>query len=508
MKKSAPIVALAALLSVGNVLADLCAMGPKQELNGNWFCQPVKAIQYSNVGSSGSYRQITSMNSQTGSCEYQMKAFSGPLAPLNEEVSLHFRGPIHIKQLAAYIPSSAKSVKKVRDTNVHQRAHQHVHNRLQAKHHVHAQNKRQEEVTATIDGQIVHWVNNYPGPSPSTCVPPAMVTATIDGQVQTWVNNWFGGGPAPTCTPSDTPAPAPGAAHNPAPQSAAQPPAPAPAKPSEVPLPTEVLMNPSTPVAPQAKVLPAPPAGPGVAQGQQYERIAYYDSVSQTVDNLVFLGNHGGQGSGVFSYAFGASLAYVNSAGTAGASSPQKLADTIIPSGSEITVMLGQPCSANDCGYVQPGSVAYHGFGGADKVFLIEYMMPMDPDTHGGFESDMPAIWMLNAQIPRTTQYGPDTCNCWTSGCGEFDIAESLFEGSTYLKSTLHTNKPGGDSDYIERPTSDTMKLAVVFSSSSSTIHVQVLPADTDFPSTLAASDINKMCQATPDNQVSHFSVT
>jgi hypothetical protein len=87
MKKSAPVVALAALLSVGNVLADLCAMGPKQELNGNWFCQPVKAIQYSNVGSSGSYKQITSMNSQTRLCEYQMKAFSGPLAPLDEEVS-------------------------------------------------------------------------------------------------------------------------------------------------------------------------------------------------------------------------------------------------------------------------------------------------------------------------------------------------------------------------------------------------------------------------------------
>jgi hypothetical protein len=60
-------------------------------------------------------------------------------------------------------------------------------------------------------------------------------------------------------------------------------------------------MNPSTPVAQPAKVLPAPPAGPGIAQGQQYKRIAYYDSVSQTVDNLVFLGNHGGQGSGVFS---------------------------------------------------------------------------------------------------------------------------------------------------------------------------------------------------------------
>jgi hypothetical protein len=31
-----------------------------------------------------------------------------------------------------------------------------------------------------------------------------------------------------------------------------------------------------------------------------YERIGYYHSTSQTVENMVFLGNHGGQGSGVF----------------------------------------------------------------------------------------------------------------------------------------------------------------------------------------------------------------
>jgi hypothetical protein len=31
-----------------------------------------------------------------------------------------------------------------------------------------------------------------------------------------------------------------------------------------------------------------------------YDRIGFYDSASQTLDNLVFLGNHGGQGSGVF----------------------------------------------------------------------------------------------------------------------------------------------------------------------------------------------------------------
>jgi hypothetical protein len=52
------------------------------------------------------------------------------------------------------------------------------------------------------------------------------------------------------------------------------------------------------------------------------------------------------------------------------------------------------------------------------------------------------------------------------------------------------------------------MKLAVVFSSSSSTIHVQVLPDDTGFPATLTGSKINAMCQITPDNQISHFTIT
>jgi len=74
----------------------------------------------------------------------------------------------------------------------------------------------------------------------------------------------------------------------------------------------------------------------------------------------------------------------------------------------------------------------------------------MDGTT--GFNADMPSIWMLNAQIPRTLQYGNAQCSCWESGCGELDIAEGLFSGSTYLKSTLHANTPGGDSDYLVHP--------------------------------------------------------
>ena len=66
------------------VNADQCALGSVQ-IDGNWFCQPVQAIRYSNVGTAGSYKQIVKMGSD-GKCESVPRRFSGPLSPLNEEV--------------------------------------------------------------------------------------------------------------------------------------------------------------------------------------------------------------------------------------------------------------------------------------------------------------------------------------------------------------------------------------------------------------------------------------
>jgi hypothetical protein len=135
----------------------------------------------------------------------------------------------------------------------------------------------------------------------------------------------------------------------------------------------------------------------------------------------------------------------------------------------------------------------------------MEFSMPLDGDT--GFNGDMPAIWMLNAQIPRTLQYGSASCSCWESGCGEFDIMEVLSSGSTYCKSTFHTNTPGGDSDYITRPTSGTMKLAVIFSSSSSTAHIQVLDDSVNFSSSLTAAQIETFCSSSTGSQLSLFTI-
>ena len=99
---------------------------------------------------------------------------------------------------------------------------------------------------------------------------------------------------------------------------------------------------------------------------------------------------------------------------------------------------------------------------------LFEFTMPMSGKK--GFNADMPAIWLLNGKIPRTQQYG--NCSCWggigKGGCGEFDIVEVLAEGGTKCKSTFHYTNSIGNSDYIDRPADNTMKLAVVFQSSSS----------------------------------------
>jgi hypothetical protein len=87
-----------------------------------------------------------------------------------------------------------------------------------------------------------------------------MVTATIDGQVVSWENSYFG--------PSSTA------------------PAPPPAQPSS---------TPSVALAPLPKTTTLP-----VDSSAEFVRAGYYDSASQRLDGLTFLGNHGGSGSGVF----------------------------------------------------------------------------------------------------------------------------------------------------------------------------------------------------------------
>ena len=151
------------LAFAASAVADQCASGSTLD-GGNYFCQLVDAIQYSNVGHAGSYNKVTSMGTD-GKCASSPVSYSGSLSPLDEEVSLHFRGPITLKQVAAYTKSSATAK---RDTHSHSR---HGHKAFHARAIKETNEKRADTVTATIDGKIVTWENNYFGPGGAVATP-------------------------------------------------------------------------------------------------------------------------------------------------------------------------------------------------------------------------------------------------------------------------------------------------------------------------------------------------
>lgn len=155
--------------SLATASAQACASGTAEQVGGNWYCSAVDSIAYSNFGSSGEYNEITSM--EGGSCSSTPKKYNGPLAPLNDEVSLHFRGPLQLKKLAVYVPGTDDDEKRSLKPSIHQRRHAHRHKHRSVKA---ADEKRAvgDVVTATIDGQVVTWINEYDGGAPSKPTPP------------------------------------------------------------------------------------------------------------------------------------------------------------------------------------------------------------------------------------------------------------------------------------------------------------------------------------------------
>lgn len=203
----------------------------------------------------------------------------------------------------------------------------------------------------------------------------------------------------------------------------------------------------------------------------------------------------GGTVSGVWSSYFGSSLSYASSDGSAAASSSTILANTTLADSTQIALFAGTTCASdNGCGYYREGTVAYHGFGGSSKIFLFEFSMPNDSGNN------QPALWFLNALIPRTQQYG--SCSCWanTAGCGELDIFEVLDSGDARMESSVHSAFAGGDSDYFTRPTTGTVKVAVVLSNNQAVI--KMLDSSFSFGTTLSSSDYAGLIAST-DSYVS-----
>ena len=123
--------------------------------------------------------------------------------------------------------------------------------------------------------------------------------------------------------------------------------------------------------------------------------------------------------------------------------------------------------------------------------------MPLTGKT--GFNADMPAIWIMNAKIALTSQYGENqNCSCWSSGCGELDVFEVLDSGNTRCKSTLHMAPAGGSSDYFERPINDTIKVAVVFYGKGKMVTMQLLDDIVTFGGVLPAAYIEQFVADLP----------
>lgn len=87
--------------NVVQVASQQCAAGSAAFIEGNWYCQPVKAITYRNFPGFGDYDKVIGMDVDTGQCEIERYEYSGSLSPLNDEVS-----PLSSSLLFSYLSGS------------------------------------------------------------------------------------------------------------------------------------------------------------------------------------------------------------------------------------------------------------------------------------------------------------------------------------------------------------------------------------------------------------------
>lgn len=112
-----------------------------------------------------------------------------------DQVSWHWRGPAHIKQFAVYYPSGTATKAKMAKRSPHERRHDHAEFHKREKEILErvaeAEKKGTAEkralgdlVVATINGQVVSWLNDYDGKGgspPAATAAPEVAAASVPG---------------------------------------------------------------------------------------------------------------------------------------------------------------------------------------------------------------------------------------------------------------------------------------------------------------------------------------
>lgn len=432
MMKFSALVALASTILSANAACDY--------VGGNYYCNQVEKIIYEGIGFSGSYQDVTNMDENTGECTLLTHSFSGSMSPLDEGLSVHFRGPLKLLQFGVYYPLGSSNAKRDDGADAEE----------DCTTTRHAHHKHVKRATAVVTQTVVVDANGNPVTVSSTATPSTAAAASAVSLVASAAASVVASAASSAVGGSASSASAAGSS---------------------------------------AQSSASSSSSSSSAAAGDWVRASYYVPGSTT--NCTFLNYYGGSGSGVWSSAFGNSLSYANSDNSGGSSSAVALEEVTIATNTEFVLMSGLECGADSetegCGYYRAGAPAYHGWNGAEKIFVFEFEMPSTSAT--GFNGDMPAVWMLNAKIPRTLQYGNADCSCWDSGCGELDLFEILSSGSLKLITHLHDKQGGaggGSSDYFTRPTSGSLKAAVVFTDS----NIHILEVDDSFGSTLSADTV------------------
>lgn len=207
--------------------------------------------------------------------------------------------------------------------------------------------------------------------------------------------------------------------------------------------------------------------------GSGWGRVSHWNRC--TSENITFMNNKGGGASGQWTPCGGNSQSYASADGKEAAPGPTAFSGSL-DDGDEMNILTSTPCSgegdASDCGFYR--DVGLHGWGGAGgvKLFAIRARMPRYTGPKGGSYDDEPALWILNAQIVRTAQYG---CNCRGAGspggCGELDVAEVLnSDHRTHATSTIYSfqgavgaDGTSGAGHYFLRPVNESATFVVIF---------------------------------------------